>query len=305
VKSREDLSYDGNWLNLPNMFEERAKSRYHLKSGKHTGNVNGDIIVAFFHTVPNGDLFYYTGEDVPAVENFNCTGGEATDRHRVYNGDDVEWGHVFACASGPSLTEALREKLDAKNMTPPTIVMTRFEDEKVFLIVEESSSYPSFMYSIWTVENEIGNPTELQHLFHIAATMRLAEAVVTGIVHDETTAGGCFGLLRKHSELFSSYDNDAVRAFPFGECPNGDSEADIQDQETIEYGLKIGANALLCFVLVMLLTSIGVAWSLCLRSSIGMDVYDRDELIRAVSLHGVEPGATPPSDIRIFVRRED
>ncbi|CAM9650552.1 unnamed protein product, partial [Laminaria digitata] len=298
VKSRGDLSYDGKWWLLDNVFENHAKSRYNLKSGKHTGKVDGDIIVAFFHTEPD-DLFYYNGEEATEVESVNCPGADPTG---VYEGDDFEWGSVSVCERGPRLMSELGQ---SNKSTPPTLVMERFEDGQVFLIVEESSSYPSFMYSVWTVTEGDGNLIKLNRLFHIAATMRLAEAVVTGIVQGEITAGGCFGLLRQYSERFETYSNGAERVLPFGERPDGDSRATIQAQETIEHGLKIGAIALMCFVWVMLLTSIGVAWSLCLRSSIGMDVYDRDELIRAISLHGVEPSGTPPSEIRIFVRRED
>ena len=289
------------------MEENLAKSRYFMENGsRHSGDVSGDIVVAYWYTEPDDTLFYYTGgNNVTTLSSLNCTDGDGhQDVKDVYNGDtETAWGSVYSCEKGPSLTDNLREILVSKSDSPPTIVMAG--NGEVYLVVEESSTSPSFLYSVWVVGKQSALTTELNHVFHIAATMRLAEAVVTGIVHGDTSGGGCFGLLRSFSESRVSYDNTAQRALPFGECPNGDNTAQIEDTETIEYGLKIGVNALLCIVWLMLLTSIGVAWSICLRSSIGMDIYDRDELIRAVSLQGVAPGGTPSSEIRIFVRRED
>lgn len=284
------------------MSKDRANSRYTLRKGKR--DIDGHIVVASWNT-PLKNLFYHAGENVTTVQEVNCTGGgDARNRKGVYLGEEP-WGSVFTCDHGPSLTENVTKPGETKSVAPPTIIMKRDEDQQEFLIVEESSSSPSFMYSVWKFSMGTGDSIELHPVFHIAATMRLAEAVVTGVVHNETTGGGCFGLLRQYSERSPSYRPDVRRAVPFGECPEGDSDTPIEDNEAIDYGLHISANVLLCFVLVLLLTSIGVVWSVCLRSSIGMDVYDRDELIRAVSLHGVAPGGTPPSDIRIFVRRED
>ena len=306
VKSSEELEYDRNWRNLPGVFESQAKSRYTLQ--KQNRSVNGDIVVASWAAAPSDKLSYFTGETTTTVEGLNCTDeGDAPASKKVYQGDDP-WGHVLACEQGPRLTSKSQEQREANlgkpPTTPPTIIMSR-SDGKTFLVVEESSSSPSFLYSVWAVVSTNDNSIELHLEFRIAATMRLAEAVVTGVVHGEITGGACFGLLRQYSSVFPSYTDAAVRALPFGEVPDGDSIAPIEDNETIDYGLTISAETLLCFVCVMLLTSVGFVWSICLRSSIGMDVYDRDELIRAVSLHGVAPGGTPPSDIRIFVRRED
>lgn len=302
IKSREDLQYDGEWRNLPGIFERRAKSRYTLKKGNR--HIDGGIVVAYWHSEPDDRLFYYTGETSTTVEGLTCMDDGDTDPRDVYHGVD-KWGSTFSCEQGPSLTPNVQNQLGKQHVAPPTIFMNRLDDQKVFLIVEESSSYPSFMYSVWSASTNDSNSTELQHEFHIAATMRLAEAVVTGIVHGETTGGGCFGLLRQYSYRFSSYDKEAVRAFPFGESPGGDSNANIQDMETLEYGLQMDTKALMCFVSLVLLTSIGVAWSFCLRSSARMDVYDRDQIIRAVCFHGVASERTLPPDIRIFVRKED
>ena len=306
VKSRDELGYDGNWMNLPNLNKEQAKSRYYVESRKFSGNVSGDIVVAYWRNKSDDTLFYYNGDDIATtLTNLYCTDGDGhQDVKNVHNGgNETAWGSVYSCDKGPSMTNNLTGLPVTKSDPPPTIVM--IGESKVFLVVEESSTSPSFLYSVWVVGNQSAFSTELNHVFHIAATMRLAEAVVTGIVHGETSGGGCFGLLRSFSERRVPYNSTVRRALPFGECPNGDSTAKIEDTETIVYGLKIGIEALLCIVWVMLLTSIGVAWSICLRSSIGMDIYDRDELIRAVSLQGVAPGGTPSSEIRMFVRRED
>ena len=55
----------------------------------------------------------------------------------------------------------------------------------------------------------------------------------------------------------------------------------------------------------MVLTSIGMMWLCSARSSIGMDVYNRDELIRAVSISGTRDDCTLPSQMRIFVHKDD
>ncbi|CAM9453800.1 unnamed protein product, partial [Laminaria digitata] len=306
VMTRQELG-ESNWSDLSNVGEESAQSRYFMNSTDYEGFINGQISVAFWNTdpavIPN--QFYYLDGIPPMVEALECTGDGNSETVDVYLGDNStdRWGTVLKCEQGPSLTQTLLDQHGDKTVSPPTIIMSSDKGE-VFLIVEESSSYPSFLYSIWSVGSPDDTPTELEHKFHIAATMRLAEAVVTGIVHGEISGGACFGLLRKFSQSQKPYGSVADRASPFGEHPAGDS-VEIQQLEKIEVGLEIGVNALVCFICIMLLTSIGIAWSFCLRSSIGMDVYDRDELIRAVSISGATAGDTSHSEMRIFVRKED
>ena len=307
VMAPKDLD-DTKWIDLPNVDEDSAKSRYYMEANtRYEGYINGAISVAFWHTEPaiTPSQFYHLDGDPAKVQGLECTGNGNPDVVDLYLGDDEKWGTVLECENGPSLTVDLLKLHDDKTVTPPTIILTSTNGD-VYLVVEESSSYPSFLYSIWTVEpqNDTSTALELQHEFHIAATMRLAEAVVTGIVHGEVSGGGCFGLLRKFSESREPYGSVANRASPFGEHPTGD-HVDIQELEKVEVGLQIGVNALTCFICIMLLTSIGIAWSFLLRSSIGMDVYDRDELIRAVSISGATAGDASPSDMRIFVRKED
>lgn len=305
VKAKEELDTK-DWRDLPNMFEDGAKSRYYMEANtRYEGAVNGAVSVAFWGTeaAKSPSQFYYLDGDTTTVKGLKCTGNKTPDAIDVYLGNDTTWGSVFECEQGPSLTDDLLLLYDDKTAPPPTIIMTSSEGE-VFIIVEENISYPSFLYSVWTVESENGTSTELKHAFHIAATMRLVEAVVTGIVHGERSGGGCFGVLRKFSETRVPCENIVLRASPFGEHPKGDSVR-IQDLEHLEVGLEISMNALVCFVCIMVLTSIGIAWLCSVRSSIGMDVYDRDEIIRAVSMPETTTGCTVPSQMRIFVRKDD
>lgn len=303
------------WLELHNVNEESAKSRYYMEPPhKYEGFVDGSISVAFWctegATTPCTEkettqtLFYYLNGDIATVESLECTDDDNSDVVNVYRGDEEQWGTVLVCEQGPQLTYDLRTQHDDKNVTSPTIIMNNTNNDEVYLIVEESSSYPNFLYSVWAVGSQDGSLFELEYKFYISATMRLVEAVVTGIVHGDISGGACFGLLRKFSESRENYGSVASRAAPFGERPGGDT-VQIQQLEKVEVGLKINVNALLCFICIMLLTSIGIAWSFCLRSSIGMDVYDRDELIRAISVAGTTASDTSPSDMRIFVHKQD
>lgn len=288
------------------MFENVAKSRYYMESTtKYEGAVNGAITVAHWYTEAaiTPSQFYYVNEANATVKSLECTDDDEPSAMDVHLGDDIKWGTVYECAKGPSLTDDLKLVSGRKTNSPPTIVMTRY-DGKAFLIVEESSSYPSFLYSVWTVGKIASASIELKHEFHIASTMRLVEAVVTGIVHGEISGGGCFGLLRKFSETREACDDVLFRASPFGEHPTGDT-VHIQALEHIEVGLQVGLNALICFVCLMVLASISIMWLSSLRASIGMDVYDRDELIRAVAMPRTAAGCKVPSDMRIFVRKED
>lgn len=271
---------------------------------RYEGAVNGAISVAYWDTeaAKAPGQFYFLDGQTTAVKGLKCTGTKTPNAVDVYLGADKVWGNVLECEHGPSLTDELLLLHDDKNCPPPTIIMTSSEGE-VFLIVEENISYPSFLYSVWTVGRQYGNSTELKHAFHIAATMRLVEAIVTGIVHGEVSGGGCFGVLRKFSETRRPCEGVVLRASPFGEHPTGDS-VKIQELEHIEFGLEISMNALVCSVCLMVLASIGIAWLCSVRSSIGMDVYNRDELIRVVSMSGTTADCDFLSQMRIFVRKE-
>lgn len=79
----------------------------------------------------------------------------------------------------------------------------------------------------------------------------------------------------------------------------------MEDVETIECALELNVNGLWCLTCLVALTLVVCTWSLCLRSGIIMDVYDRDALIRAVSLKEAPSDGTFPSTMRIFVHSED
>ena len=294
--------YDGDWRSLGhlNVKETKANSRYYIvkDAKKYLGEnkddkfINGDILVASWSTEPTEmpTLFYAANATVESLE---CS-GETLKSATVYLGND-EWGTALDCERGPASSGA---------SSPPAIVLAEAGTGKVSVVVEESSSYPSFLYSVWTAES--ADSVDLAYSFHLASTVRLAEAVVTGIVNGETSGGGCFGLLRMFSETRQQYERDLERASPFGEHPTGDT-VNIENLETIEAGVEINMNALLCLVWVMALTAVGIAWSICIKSKIGVDVYDRDELLRAVSLQGKasQDPTVEHSAIRLFVRRED
>ncbi|CAM9867078.1 unnamed protein product [Ectocarpus sp. 6 AP-2014] len=295
-----DPDYNGNWRGLEhlNVEDTHANSRYYIvkdtreylgKTAKDTF-INGEILVASWDDKPS--LFYDTnGANVDSLE---CSGETLKDAE-VYLGTNL-WGNALDCERGPRPTNS--------TTSPPAVVLTNGESGRVSVIVEESSSYPTFLYSVWTAEGS--DSVELAYLFHVHSTVRLVEAVITGIVHGETEGGACFGLLRVFSETRVEYEDGLDRASPFGEIPTGDTVL-VQDLETIEAGVEINMNALVCLLWVMASTAVCVVWLICLRNSIGMDVYDRDELLRAVSLQGHasrDPAAEHPA-IRIFVRRED
>ncbi|CAM9273040.1 unnamed protein product [Scytosiphon promiscuus] len=294
--------YGGDWQSLGglNIKETYANSRYYIVKdtkvylGKNSDDefINGNILVARWSTEEKPSLFYDTyGATVGSLE---CS-GETLKSADVYLGND-RWGTALDCERGPVPS--------GKSSGPPTIILSSSDTGMVYVIVEESSSYPTFLYSVWTASDV--DSSELSYSFHIESTIRLAEAVVTGIVNGQNEGGGCFALLRLYSETREPYENDLERASPFGELPTGDTVR-VEDLETIEAGVEINMNALLCLLWVLAMTAIGVVWSFCLRSSIGIDVYDRDELLRAVSLQGrasKDPTAEHPA-IRIFVRRED
>lgn len=321
MKRPEDFTgYEENWEENFNMNEERAKSMYDIEKKEtcRKGSVNGNIRVAFWSEIPGeapGDLYYNQNTSAKAtVASVRCAGDQRDDDTNPiqFVGDNATniWGTVASCDNGPRLSTLVDGSDDAD--APPMLILNR-TDGHTFLIVEESSNNPSFLYSVWTNNGaQFGNSTELSHLFYIAATMRLAEAVVTAIVQGKTSGRECFFLVRVNSRIEDDIDSEdksdggskPQRAKPFGEDPTNELVR-IEELETIECGLEIDLKALICLVILILLTSIGITWSFCLRSSIGMNVYDRDELIRAVSMSVNSSSSTAPSAIRIFVRKED
>ncbi|CAM9582176.1 unnamed protein product, partial [Hapterophycus canaliculatus] len=336
-QNRENGKFDGTWQSFKdeNVFETEAKSRYYVTSftkyvwsSANAAFIDGEIVVASWfnenegipktlsYTKSNTFQDYGGGRGTVKVNSVSCySSGDQTPIpvSRTF-GDGVEdWGLALKCGNGPAVTDSDPET------SQPAIILTRggAEDTQgnTHIIVEEASRYPSFLYSVWnTTEATSGEgPVVINYTFHIASAVRLADAVVTGIVNGYNDGASCFCLLRAYSmgpntgkgidELYGE-----LKANPFGENPEAGTVDSLQDVETIEAGMDVNVLAMISFGCLMVLSFIGISWSLLLRKKTGMDVYDRDALIRAVSLQGqgsVLDLTATNSAIRIFVRKED
>lgn len=130
------------------------------------------------------------------------------------------WGTVVQCTKGPQLIKDLRKRHKDKDDPPPTIIFER-DGDNTTLIMEENGSYPAFLYSVWISSHKAtgkGSENAMLHQpYHIESTIRLAEAVVTAVVHASAvegqpspitiTGGRNFALLR----YFSDPDTDLAR----------------------------------------------------------------------------------------------
>lgn len=290
---------------LSNIYDHYAESMYNVlgRSTCHHGRVNGKIRVAFWSTiaVEAPAPLYYLGGVSSTVRNLQCADSEQPNMRDMYHGDDI-WGSVVECTNGPELS-GLRDESANVIVSPHTILLVR-SDGKVYLIVEETSTNPSFLYSVWTAGETNGGFTELHHEFHIAATTRLVQAVMTAVVHGEASGRYSFELVRMWSERGHSWGSDLTSARPFGEHHTNDY-IKIENLETVTCGLESNADSLLCLAYLVSLAFVGMMMSLWLRSSVGVDVYDRDELFRAIFLSGGNTDRTPSSGIRVFVRKEN
>ncbi|CAN0426600.1 unnamed protein product [Pylaiella littoralis] len=315
--------YDGDYTNVENIQGEEAMSRYRVISfkksiwrGKKEAFIDGDIIVASWSPESRPANFSYTGmsdDDTVMVDSVQCSSeGELPVTVQWTNetsGELEDWGQVLHCGEGP--------KQNAK--AQPAIILTQKGTNQTHVIVEEAAQYPSFLYSVWTATDGTaaaaasitGNSAEIKYSFHVASTIRLAEAMVTGIVNGKADGGGCFGTLRAYSERDKDeptpFDFDKFdRASPFGEKPESDGPEPLDNVEAITYGIKIDEQALVSIVCLLALSFVGITWSVYLRSSIGMDVYDRDQLLRAVSLQaqGLPDDPERHAAMRIYVQRE-
>ncbi|CAN0299311.1 unnamed protein product, partial [Ectocarpus sp. 12 AP-2014] len=319
----EDWKYNGSsWLDLPNVSKTEAKSLYYVENFKSSAwsdgvekDISGDIIVANWDPAIAGNLNFSFGEGISpgsyeartataVVQAVNCSLNVLKDApvYRKINNKSEEWGRVVECEAGPRLAN-----WDVQ--AQPTIILTQSETYETHVIIEETTTFLSFLYSVWKTNGESIN---LTYAFHIASTVQLAEAVVTGIVLGKSSGGGCFGMLRAFSRGPKSpedeYGKMMKKALPFGENPQSGKVEKLTDVETIEAGINVNVAAMSCLVCVLSLTVVDIVWAVYLGRITGMDIYDRDELIRAVSLQGqgraVDPAAEN-SKIRIFVRKED
>ena len=287
-----------------------AKARYKINNYPDT-ILNGAVHIASWDTNVDGlttKLSYDDGNGAAHVKSYECSHYEEEEVDLYVEGEDEPWGTVLNCINGPPN--------DNNTSVLPTLKINRTERDTYF-IVEESVTYPSFLYSVWKADPDTSdNEAVMRHVFHISTSARLVEAVVTEIVHAsrrdkgsrEPTGGGSFALLRKFSESNPTYGKIDLeqRASPFGEHPMGEEpNAQLSTIETIQKGVTLSLPALLCAVWVAVSTLVGIAWSLLLRARIGMDIYDRDELIRAVTAPALVNDEEHSSKMRIFVRRED
>eukprot|EP00903_Cladosiphon_okamuranus_P017853 g16431.t1 len=310
-----DLEYDREWLKLPGMSEFQANSRYYVKdyqefawSKKTNTYKSGEIVVASWDPEDRPSLFYGPADTV-TVKELGCTHGGEPKGSVMYDGE--EWGDVLECGEGPQVS-------GQNESSQPAIILSN-NSTGVSVVVEEVGTHPSFLYSVWTAANasSVGAPqVNLTYAFHISSTVRLAEAVVTGIVHGETDGGGCFGLLRAFSRGSDNEDTDTPinappddtyeRATPFGEKPKDSKVDSLQDVETLEGGVLMTTNALVAFVCLLLLSLVGIGWSVCLKSAAEMDIFDRNELLRVISQQALGEANDPSanSKMRIYVQKE-
>ena len=276
---------------LKNIFENNAKSLYRVQdlddlytSETTDKTQEGEVIVADWNPDdPPNNMSYadergFFSENV-TVENITCS--SSSDPLKIASplktafveinstGDpNLSWGRAMECEEGPRLTGQAKK-------SQPAIILTKDATGETYVIVEERAIKLSFLYSVWnTSDPSSGN---LTYSFHISSTVRLAEAVVTGIVNDKPGGKSCFGLLRAYSmNIDDEFEHgDEQKASPFGENPQIRRVDNLQDVETIEAGVDVNKFSMICFVLIVALSLTGIAWSFCLRSSIPIDVYDR------------------------------
>lgn len=268
---------------LKNINDNDAKSYYlvqdfeeHYLGDTYDKYVEGEVIVADWNPSDKPALSYGVVDDTVMVEEVICSSGDPLKDAPVHiengAGETELWGTVMECEEGP--------KLLAQNASQPAIILTKSATrelpEETYVVVEETAEKLSFLYSVWTaVDDSSGN---LRYKFHISSTVRMAEAVVTTIVNGKPEGRSCFSLLRAYSmrirDGFESTQNP--KASPFGENPKISSKlGSLQDVETIEAGVDVNNFSMICFVLLMVLSVTGIVWSLCLRSSIPIDIYDR------------------------------
>lgn len=257
----------------------------------------------FAHAEPH--LFYNATEGSASVEAIACTVPLRTASVYVLpdgSGLSAEekWGVAMECENGPMPTTGV--STDGTN--PPAIIMASSGGEAHYVVVEEDSSYPSFMYSVWRAASAV----EIVHVFHIATNTRMVEAIVTGIANGIVSGGGCVDLLTQFSVSNKTYTiGNSTRVSPFGEHPDASSVESLDQVEPIVGGVLVSNLGVACGLLIMVVTATAMVGGVCLRSRRSLDVYDRDEVIRAVSLPDGDAVAAngKPKAVKLFVRRSD
>eukprot|EP00752_Nemacystus_decipiens_P018685 g16749.t1 len=275
--------------------------------------VMGSRVLASWSTVPGNSpskLFYDDGGEPAIVQGLVCSAGATSHTVFLSGGEDgqqvEEWGTATDCDAGPAPLNVTVNEL------PPVIILSGSNND-LHMIVEEDSSYPSFLYSVWRPVfmgggTNASEPAELHHVFYVSSTTRLAEAIVSGVVNGIMSGGGCVDLLSQFSVVNTTYDLRGMsRVAPFGEYPSFASVESIDHVEEIVAGVKVSDVGLVCGLILMVVT--GASFVGCigsLKSRADMDVFDRDAVIRAVALPngGQEADITSPA-LKIYVRQSD
>ncbi|CAM9553174.1 unnamed protein product, partial [Ectocarpus fasciculatus] len=76
-------------------------------------------------------------------------------------------------------------------------------------------------------------------------------------------------------------------ALPFGETPVPHIIPSLKDHEQIIIGIEVNTNAMVALAVVVGLSSMGLALTLFWCPKYEMDVYNRDELLRAINLQAM------------------
>lgn len=259
-------------------------------------------------------LFYDVdhGRGRAMVQQISCS-TSASRTATVYTSDSpgsaLAWGIATECEHGPRLTNG-SNVIEENLLGPPTIILNK-TGGGINLVVEEASSYPSFLYSVWTTVEpaEPAQPVELFHAFYVATTTRLAEAIVSGIVNGATNGGECVDMLSRFSITNATYGvTSSSRVAPFGERPFSSTVDSLDIVEPIVAGVLVNEIGMACGMLLAVVTAISLvgalAGCLCYRSERPLDVYDRDQLIRAVSMPRGEGADGKRAALKIYVRQE-
>lgn len=250
-------------------------------------------------------LFYDVDSGQAIVSEASCSTPSRSGALYVSDEASEKWGDVTECESGPELLNA-----SLTDRASPPVILLNSTDGVAHFIVEEESSYPSFLYSVWKPgevrpSQEGGGGTELNHVFFISSTTRLVEAIVTGIANGVLTGGGCVDLLTKFSVENPTYSlNGALRVSPFGEHPRSSSVETLDQVEPIVEGVLVSNVGTVCGIMLVVVTGAAFLGCLCCHSRKSLDVYNRDQLIRAISLPSGEGADGKPAAIKIYVRQE-
>lgn len=282
------------------LFNGQAKATYRVGDSI----IRGDTLFASWSTDPANspsDLFYDNDSGHPTVEKVDCStlSARSGEIHvGTDNGQRQAWGVATECDYGPKLINA-----SSADESPPTIILNG-ADGNVYLVVEEESSYPSFLYSVWSPsETSHSIAADLNHVFYVASTTRLVEAIVTGLASGIVSGGGCVNLLSEFSLVNRTYDFPVgrTRVSLFGEYPVSSFVDTLDQVEPIVAGVQVSNVGTGCALVLIGVTAVAFIGCLCYPARKPFDVYDRDTLIRTVALPTGEGSDGKPKALKIFV----